>query len=326
MGYNRNNLKRIKEEYATKHLAAEREAEILRRELHRELPELAVIDKKLSGVGLELMEVALSAGADKEARFAALRKNTEELNQKRDALLVAAGYPADYTDVKYECEKCSDSGYVGIKMCDCMRNALVMAGYESSGIAHLLRSQTFENFSLDYYKSTPESYAMMEKIFGYVKNYAETFESGAAESIAMFGGTGLGKTHISSAIAKTVIEKGNDVFYVTAVGMVSDFESEQFGGQHMAKGELTDRYFDCDLLIIDDLGAEMANQFTVSCLYNLLNVRINRHAATIISTNLTQQELFKKYNERITSRIIGEFRILPFSGTDIRMQKIKGGK
>ena len=94
MGYNRNNLKRIKEEYATKHLAAEREAEILRRELHRELPELAAIDKKLSGVGLELMEVALSAGADKEARFAALRKNTEELNQKRDALLVAAGYPA----------------------------------------------------------------------------------------------------------------------------------------------------------------------------------------------------------------------------------------
>ena len=90
----------------------------------------------------------------------------------------------------------------------------------------------------------------------------------------------------------------------------------------MQKGELTDRYFECDLLIIDDLGAEMANQFTVSCLYNLLNVRINRHAATILSTNLTQQELFKKYNERITSRIIGEFAILPFTGTDIRMQKI----
>jgi len=326
VGYNRKNLKRIKEEYSTKHLVAEREAEIKRRELHAELPQLADIDKKLSGVGVELMGVALSAGADKEARFAALRCETDALNKKRNELLVAAGYPADYTDVKYECEKCSDSGYVGIKMCDCMREALVMAGYESSGIAHLLRTQTFENFSLDYYKAKPESYAMMEKIFGYVKNYAENFESGKSENIAMFGGTGLGKTHISSAVAKKVIEKGNDVFYVTAVGMVSDFEAEQFGSEHMAKGELTDRYFDCDLLIIDDLGAELSNQFTVSCLYNLLNVRINRRAATIISTNLTQQELFKKYNERITSRIIGEFRILPFTGTDIRMQKIKGGK
>ena len=326
MGYNRNNLKRIKEEYATKHLVAECEADLRRRELHAKLPELAAIDKKLSGVGVELMGVALELGSDKEAKFAALRKENVELNKRRDELLIAEGYPSDYTDVKYECEKCSDSGYVGIKMCDCMRNALVMAGYESSGIAELLRRQTFDSFSLDYYKQNPDSYKMMEKIFNYAKSYAENFKSGVSENIAMFGGTGLGKTHLSSAIAKTVIEKGNDVFYVTAVGMVSDFEAEQFGGQHMPKGELTDRYFDCDLLIIDDLGAEMANQFTVSCLYNLLNVRINRRAATILSTNLTQQELFKKYNERITSRVIGEFRILPFSGTDIRMQKISSGK
>ena len=321
MGYNRNNLKRIKEEYSTKHLIAEREADIRRRELHVRLPELAAIDKKLSGVGIELMGVALELGTDKEARFSALREENARLNKKRDEILVAAGYPADYTDVKYECEKCSDSGYVGIKMCDCMRSALVMAGYESSGIAELLRRQTFESFSLEYYKQNPDSYKMMEKIAAYAKSYAESFKSGEAENIAMFGGTGLGKTHLSSAIAKKVIEKGNDVFYVTAVGMVSDFEAEQFGS-HIQKGELTDRYFDCDLLIIDDLGAEMSNQFTVSCLYNLLNVRINRRAATIISTNLTQQELFKRYNERITSRVIGEFRILPFSGTDIRMQKI----
>ena len=326
MGYNRNDLKRIKEEYSTKHLIAERDAETLRRELHAKLPEVKEIDRKLSRVGLDLMGVALEYGANKEAKFAALRKENEELNKKRDEILVAAGYPADYTDVKYECKACSDSGYVGIKMCDCMRNALVMAGYESSGIAELLRTQTFENFSLEYYKDSPDCYKMMERILAYAKSYAENFKSGEADNIAMFGGTGLGKTHLSSAIAKSVIEKGNDVFYVTALGMVSDFEAEQFGNQHMPKGELTDRYFDCDLLIIDDLGTEMANQFTVSCLYNLLNIRINRRAATILSTNLTQQELFKKYNDRITSRVMGEFRILPFMGKDIRMQKISRNK
>ena len=324
MGYNRNNLKRIKEEYSTKHLVAEREADSRRQKIHLLLPELAEIDRKLSRVGVELMSIAImSNDAEKERKFAEFRKKTDELNKKRGELLVAAGYPADYTDVKYDCEKCSDSGYIGIKMCDCMREALIMAGYESSGIAELLRTQTFENFSLDYYKSNSDSHKMMERIFAFAKSYAENFKSGESDNIAMFGGTGLGKTHLSSAIAKKVIEKGNDVLYVTAVEMVTDFESEQFGYQHSPKGELTDKYFDCDLLIIDDLGAELANQFTVSCLYNLLNVRINRHAATILSTNLTQQELFKKYNERITSRIMGEFRILPFSGTDIRMQKIK---
>ena len=322
MGYNRNNLKRIKEEYLTKHLTAENEAEALRRQIHLLVPEVADIDRKLSRIGVELMGIALKGGNDLEKSISEKRAETDRLNAARGALLEAAGYPADYTDVKYQCEKCADSGYVGIKMCDCMRNALIMAGYESSGIANLLKKQTFDNFSLDYYKNNPDRYKMMERILAFAKNYADNFEAGKAESIAMFGGTGLGKTHLSSAIAKRVIEKGNDVFYVTAVNMVGDFESEQFGSSQPQKGELTDRYFDCDLLIIDDLGTELSNQFTVSCLYNLLNVRINRGLATVISTNLSQQELFKKYNDRITSRIIGEFRILPFSGTDIRLQKI----
>ena len=323
MGYNRNNLRRIKEEYQTKHLIAEREAELCRKQIHAKFPEIADIDRKLSRVGVELMGIALGGGVDMEKRLIEKRKETDALNERRAQILEEAGFPADYTHVKYECEKCADSGYVGIKMCDCMRNALVMAGFESSGIAELLRTQTFENFSLDYYKQSKESYNIMERIFNYVKSYAEKFEAGKAENVAMFGGTGLGKTHLSSAIAKRVIEKGNDVYYVTAVNMVSDFEAEQFGSSSVQKGELTDRYFDCDLLIIDDLGTELSNQFTVSCLYNLLNVRINRGAATVISTNLTQQDLFKKYSDRITSRIMGEFRILPFTGDDIRMQKIK---
>lgn len=326
MGYNRSNLRRIKEEYQTKHLAAERDAELCRKQIHAKLPEVADIDRRLSRVGVELMGIALGGGEDMKKRLIEKRRETDALNEKRAQILVAAGFPADYTDVKYECVKCADSGYVGIKMCDCMRNALVMAGFESSGIAELLRTQTFENFSLDYYKKSKESYNMMERIFDYVKDYAENFESGKAENLAMFGGTGLGKTHLSSAIAKRVIEKGNDVYYVTAVNMVSDFEAEQFGSRSVEKGEFTDRYFDCDLLIIDDLGTELSNQFTVSCLYNLLNVRINRGLATVISTNLTQQDLFNKYSDRITSRIMGEFRLLPFVGDDIRMQKIKASR
>ncbi len=323
MGYNRNNLRRIKEKYETKHLIAERKSEMLKAELYLNLPELERIDRSLSGLGVRLMGVALSLEGDREAGLAKLKAENEELLSRRAEILVGAGYPADYTDVKYECPKCADSGYVGIKMCECMRNELILAGFESSGIAELLRTQTFEKFKLDYYKANKDSLNMMTKIFDFAKKYAESFDVRTSPNLAMFGGTGLGKTHLSSAIAKTAIEKGNDVYYTSAVSLVADFEAEQFGGEHLRRGELTDKYFDCDLLIIDDLGAEMSNQFTISCLYNLINVRINRKAPIIISTNLTQNELLKKYNERIASRIFGEFKILPFTGSDVRMQKIK---
>ena len=134
----------------------------------------------------------------------------------------------------------------------------------------------------------------------------------------------LGKTHLSSAVAREVLKKGYDVLYVTALDLISDFEAEQFGSRSIAHGELTDKYFDCDLLIVDDLGTEVANQFTVSVIYNLLNIRINRNSPTLISTNLSQKELLAKYNDRITSRIFGEFRPLLFLGADVRMQKVKG--
>lgn len=323
MAYNKNNFRKIKEEYATKHVIAEQAAELRRAEIHGALPEVARIDALLSRTGLALMGAALTDKNEREKRFEELKAENLRLNAERDRLLVAAGYPADYTDVKYECPLCSDSGYVGIRMCDCMKKALTLAGFESSGIANLLETQTFDNFSLDFYCEKPEIHRAMSGLFAFAKDYANSFDPATSRNLLMMGGTGLGKTHLSSAIARRVIEGGFDVFYVTAINMVSDFEAEQFGNHRGIKGEFTDKYFECDLLILDDLGTELTNQFTVSCLYNVINMRINRRLPTVISTNLTQNELMQKYSERITSRFLGEFRILPFLGTDIRLQKLR---
>lgn len=322
MGYNKQNFKRIREAFAGKHRIAEQRAEEKRQEIHAKLPRVAEIDRRLSRVGIEIMSTGLM---DEKARTAAierLRAENEALLSLRAKELIAAGYPSDYTDVSYDCPHCADSGYVGIKMCDCMKQALVLAGLESSGISHLLKEQTFESFSLDYYRQDPVAYANMERVFRILKDYVESFEAGKSVSLSLFGGTGLGKTHLSSAVARRVIERGYDVVYVTALDLIADFETEQFS-RSMERGELTEKYFECDLLIIDDLGTEVSNQFTVSTVYNLFNSRINRRAATLISTNLTQQELLKKYNERITSRIFGEFRPLLFMGADVRLMKTK---
>ena len=320
MGYNKNNFKRIREEYATKHLIAEKAADARRCELHVALPEVARIDAKLAKTGLALMGAALADKDQRERRMQELRAENQRLNAERDAILIQAGYPRDYSDVKYECTACSDSGYVGIRMCDCMKKALTLAGFESSGMGKLIETQTFDNFSLAYYRHDPDVLALMTRNLEAARVFAETFDPATSRGIAMFGGTGLGKTHLSSAIARRVIERGYDVCYTSAVDLFADFETEQFGNR-IPRGELTDKYFDCDLLILDDLGTELTNQFTVSCLYNLLNARLNRHLPMIISTNLEQKVFMQTYSERITSRILGEFSSLLFKGRDIRLQK-----
>ncbi len=323
MGYNRENFNRIKQEYDEKYIRAREAADARRFFIHSKIAEIAEIDKILERTGARIMGIICSGDPRAEEKIAELRQNNEALAERRRELLAENGYSADYTDVKYECEKCSDSGYVGTKMCECMKKKLMLAGYESSGMSRLMMEQSFDNFSLDFYKGNRENYEKMSEIYKIMKNYAEDFRVGQSENLALFGGTGLGKTHLSSAVAGRLIERGFDVMYSGAVSMISDFENRRFGtGQNEEYGSV-DRYTDCELLIIDDLGTEVVNQFTVSCIYNVINTRLNKKLPTILSTNLSPAEFRQKYWDRITSRVLGEYRILLFCGVDVRAQKIK---
>ena len=165
----------------------------------------------------------------------------------------------------------------------------------------------------------------MSRVFGIVKNYAETFRENGGRNLLFIGKTGLGKTHLSSACAKAVIDRGFDVVYESAQNIFSDFEYERFGRGYNsdAQNEKTARYFDTDLLIIDDLGTEVVNQFTTACLYNIINTRMCSGKGMIINTNLDQNELASKYQDRITSRLFGEFDICLFVGKDVRSQKLR---
>ncbi len=327
MGYNKENFKRIRAEYETKTFRAQEEAELRRAELYAALPAVREMDARLSSFGLRIMEAALKGG-DTEGGVAELRAENERICAARAALLRENGYPADYTEPQYDCVACHDTGYVGIKMCACMRRKLTEAGMVSSGLCGLMQSQSFDNFSLDYYTRDERELRLMRHNLEAVRTYAAEFaiERGKPmpPSLLFLGGTGLGKTHLSTAVARVVIERGYDVFYNSAVGMISDFEYRRFGNG-VAQSEVDDtaRYTECDLLIIDDLGTEVINQFTLSCLYHVLNTRLNLGKPTIISTNLSSDELRKVYSDRITSRLMGEYRLIPFFGIDIRKQKIQ---
>lgn len=322
MAYKNSIYKGIYDEYSQKYLIARQRAKERERELHATIEGLAAIDKELSMTGLEIFSISLSGGDYKE-KLGEIRQKNELLQKKRAELLEAHGYPADYSDVKYECTKCNDTGFVENTMCSCMREALTLAGIENSGFADLIREQSFENFSLDYYSKNPMFADRMKRNVDFLREYAANFNPKTSQSILMIGGTGLGKTHLSSAVARVAIEKGADVFYTGAIDLFSRFETDRFKSYSNEPDELIERYFECDLLIIDDLGTEVINQFSVSTLYNLLNDRLSRKKPTIISTNLTNEDIKKKYTDRITSRLLGECHLLLFVGTDIRAQKLK---
>ncbi len=322
MPYNKHIYAAVKREYETKYLIARDLADTHRAEVHLALPEVAALDRELQLTGLAIMNAAIEGG-DVDAKIAEMRERNSELRRRRAAMLIAGGFTADYTDVKYECPACGDTGYIDCTMCGCMRQKIIEASFEASGVANLLREQRFDNFDLRYYEDDPMAHRRMGQIFNRMKQFAESFESGRSESLVLFGGTGLGKTHLSSAVAGCVLGKGHDVCYVSAVSLLSDFEMQRFGNSSGGEtGIDTARYYDCDLLIIDDLGTEVSNQFTTSVLYNLINTRVNRHLSTVISTNLSQEDFRRRYWDRITSRVLGEYTVLPFLGKDIRAQKL----
>ncbi len=324
MPYNRDILSRVRREYETKYRLAQDEADARLVEVHTNLPAVAEIDAELRLTGLSIMAAAMAA-EDVDARITEVREKNAALRARRAVLMVAAGYPADYTDPHYACPLCNDSGYVDLHMCTCMRREIINATFEASGIGDLLRTQTFDTFDLSYYENDPNAHRRMTQILAKIRQFAENFRPGESESLVLFGGTGLGKTHLSSSAARTIIEKGHDVVYVSAVSLLADFEFNRFGNRSAGlsgEAQSTDRYYDCDLLIIDDLGTEVTNQFTTSVLYDLINTRLSRHRSTIISTNLSQEEFRRRYWDRITSRVLGEYTVLPFLGTDVRAQKL----
>ncbi len=317
----RDNMRKAKEIIAARRANSIRTQEEHIREAEAQIPQLGEINKNLSMTGLKIMGEAMAHTLSEE-RLAEIRREYEDFAVKKRSLLLAFGFPEDYTDIKYHCPLCSDTGYVGIDMCKCMKRELVLCALEGSGLSSLIKNQNFDTFSLDYYEDRDKM--MMAGVVNTLKAFADRFAPKNGESWLFIGPTGLGKTHLSTAVAVELIKKGYDVVYETTQQIMNDYETVRFSSGYSNDREMPDltRYTDADLLIMDDLGTEMTTQYTLSCLYNIVNTRINRNLSTIISTNLTQKELRDRYSDRITSRLFGEYKPLVFTGKDVRSQKL----
>lgn len=281
-------------------------------------PEIAKIDSELSKTGLLIFKTACAGESiDK------IRERNTELTKLRARELEKIGYPADYTEVKYTCPACQDTGFSDAGMCSCMRELLIKENIASSGIGALMDRQSFENFDLSWYGDNAKNYEEMKRGFERAKSYAENFKIPGSPNLLIMGMTGTGKTHVSTAIAKRVIERGYEVLYDTAQNIIDAFENDKFRRPYGQGAELQgEKFLECDLLIIDDLGTEFTTPFALSCLYNILNTRQNKGLPTVMSTNLTSSAFNSKYEDRIYSRMVGaDSQILIFKGRDYRLHR-----
>lgn len=297
--------------------------EKIKYKLYGMIPRLAEIERELAETGVSAVREVL-AGGDTKKRIEALKEKNLSLQAEKAELLVSNGFKPDVLKVKYNCQKCRDTGYIGDDMCDCFRTLLREEACKEANAGSPLPLFTFDTFDLTFYPDTYlERYGVnvrknMENVFSYCKRYAGDFKH-ADSSLLLLGKTGLGKTHLALSIANAVIEKGYGVIYDTAQNIFMKLEEEYFG---RSEKKYTFSVFDCDLLIMDELP-DFVSQFSVNTFYNIINTRMLKHRPMIVSTNLTENELSAKYGERIFSRLIGEFTLLKFFGNDIRQLKLR---
>ena len=287
------------------------------REINEKIPQIREINEVLFNTGKDLIAI-ISGGRGQD-----ISKKVEQLKQYNlgaqamcKKILAENGYPEDYLDTHYTCPKCSDTGYNGSKFCDCFKYLCGKLAADELNKNSQLELSSFDTFSLSYYSG--ENYAAMKRILEYTMQYAATF-SPDSRSILMFGQTGLGKTHLSLAIANKVLEKGYSVIYDSAINILRSIEKEHFSREHSS--EMIDLVMDTDLLILDDLGTEYESQFYTATIYNIINTRLNRGKPSIISTNLDLAGISRRYDKRVTSRIVATYSCLEFKGEDVRLQK-----
>lgn len=297
-----------------------------RAEVEERVPRVAEIDARLRRTLLDVAR-ATFRGGDPTEEINALRDENLALQAERERLLAAAGYPADVLEDKPACPKCGDRGWVGTNMCDCLK--ILCAQEQIKELSKLLDlgEQSFQNFRLDYY-STEMDPAMgisprenMTRVLEICRNYAQKFGKFYFDNLFLFGKPGLGKTFLSACIARVVSENGFSVVYDTAGNVFSAFEERKFSRDDEEAREETNRYLNCDLLILDDLGSELTTALTQATLYTLINTRLVAGRRTVISSNLSMEEVHRRYSPQIASRLTGEFRTLPFVGEDIRLKR-----
>ncbi len=293
-------------------------------EVHEEIPEIAEIEHTISTISVASARRLLDG--DRTA-LAELKLQLDELARRKRQLLADHGFPPDYIDSVYTCSDCKDTGYIGNEKCHCFVQASIDLLYSQSNMQGILETENFNTFRLDYYSETITdsitgltSYQAITRAVEESKDFIRKF-SLKYQNLLFYGSTGIGKTFLTHCIAKELLETSHSVLYFSAVQLFDALADTVFSKSEDRTDSIHEEIFNCDLLIIDDLGTEVVNNFVASQLFTCLDTRDSMQKATIISTNLSLQAIREIYSERIFSRLSSQYKIIKLFGDDIRLLK-----
>ena len=293
-------------------------------EVYAAIPDLRKIDDTISSLSVEKARRLLEGD---ESALSSFHEKMVQLTKEKQALLISHGYSSDYLDKHYHCPDCQDTGYIGTEKCHCMKKAIIELLYNDSNLKDILAQENFDKFSMKYYSKSHidpltgrSARDAIETALRNCHHFIDTF-SIEFHNLLLYGDTGVGKTFLTHCIAKELMDHSYSVIYFSASSLFDFLAKNTFGKREDIDEDALSHICNCDLLIIDDLGTELANSFTVSQLFVILNERILQKKATIISTNLSLEDIKAIYSERIFSRISSNYSMLRLTGDDIRIQK-----
>ena len=325
MAYSSEVVRRARARLAEAREDRERENREHLRIAYEQVPRLREIDRQLR-LNMAKAAQAVFAGGDAQALMAQAKEENQELQREREWILDTT-FEEGFLDETPICPTCSGTGYVGSSMCECL---LELCRQEQKKELTFLSAgrESFDQFRLDYYPDRVDPRtgfsprAVMERTYQVCRKYAFSFNMKAG-NLLFSGNTGLGKTFLSACIARTVADSGYSVVYESAGHLFQTLEKARFESNEENRAAAA-KYAGCDLLIVDDLGTELPGQFVTAALYSLVNDRLLEGRPTIISTNLTEEDLVRRYNPQIASRLRGSYRRVAFVGEDIRLLKNRG--
>ncbi len=313
--------------YETRQLKNQRIVMDRMQAVYKEIPRLVQIDEEIASLSVKQAKKLMDGD---DTALTHLHSRLQSLTAEKQQLLADHGYADNYLKPPYACQDCKDTGYINGKKCHCFEQAAIDLVYTQSNIRRILDVENFKTLSLDYYSDEQVNPATGQSSLATARQAVQTCKDFIASfdmefhNLFFYGDTGIGKTFLSNCIAKELLDSGHSVIYFTASSLFQVFEKNTF---EKTRDHQTDyqRIFACDLLIIDDLGTEFSNTFTVSQLFLCLNERILRQKSTIISTNLTLGQLKDLYSERTFSRISSSYKMIKLFGNDIRiLKKLEG--
>ena len=316
-------IQALLEEYARQRQANESELEARVAEICAEHPEIARLREESAGLALEAMRSILSQQTQEERQAVADRMKTRGRAIHGEILqrLKAAGLPEDALSMRYRCDRCRDTGYVGeapARFCDCFEARLRLRQHEDGTMAGVDR-QNFAAFDENRIPEADGQRAQLVLARKLCEQYADSFPDTRYRNILLTGAGGLGKTFLLNCVFERVVARGLSAVRVTAFRMFEAMRRQHVGNDPDFDG--FSALVEAPLLLIDDLGTEpMMRNITVEYLFTLLNERMAARRHTFIATNLTPAQLQERYGERVASRLLDKASCaaVQLKGRDLR--------